>query len=203
MFFCFFLFKGLTTFYDVYETLLQLLADQTNLDPTESIYLNEKLARSSLGFSLFWTVPHRNCSQAQIPEYLCSCYATNKINCTQTFRKTISQAAIYLVNYINGVLLVNHTNICMPLKLKSIIDSEINYKLLKYSITFETNPNGAIFDGSVKLKENTIDTFELIGLISRVNLYGSTANCMDSNFLKNYCYCSYNNISINATTGNL
>jgi len=104
-------------------------------------------------------------------------------------------AAQFLVQHINEVILVEHRNACVPLEFKRISDLQIvDGELAKYSIIFETMPNGAIFDAMViNNKEN--NTFQLIGLISRVNLYGSTSKCMQSYFLKNYCYCrSYNDI---------
>jgi len=109
--------------------------------------------------------------------------------------KTMNLGAQFLVQHINEVILVEHRNNCVPLEFKRISDVQIvDDKLAKYSIIFETTPNGAIFDGMVIHNKET-NEFQLIGLISRVNLYGSTSKCMESYFLKNYCYCrSYNDI---------
>lgn len=179
----------MTTFYDVYETLLHLLVDQTNIEPSQSSYFSSKLKRSSSGFSLFLPLPYRNCTQAQIPEFLCSCRANATIELSATDLKIINQAAQFLVRHINEVLLGDYKDICVPLQLKRISDAEVvDSKLAKYSVIFETIPNGAIFDGMV-VRKNVTDNFELVGLISRVNLYGSTSKCMQSYFLKNYCYC--------------
>jgi hypothetical protein len=189
----FLLFPALTTFYDAYETLLQLLIDQTNIEPSQSSYFKNKLERQSSGFSLFLPVPYRNCFQANIPEYLCSCKANTSVGLKDLNLETMNLAAQFLVQHINEVLLVEHRNTCVPLQLKRINDGQIvDGKLAKYSVIFETMPNGAIFDGMVIHNKKT-NKFQLIGLISRVNLYGSTSKCMQSNFLKNYCYCrSYN-----------
>ncbi len=107
--------------------------------------------------------------------------------------KIVHEAVIFLVNYINNFLLINYSEICHQLKFGRVIEAEItNQNLSKYSIIFETHPNGAIFDSMIVHKNTTNNTeknFELVGKISRVNLYGKTADCMKSNFLKNYCYC--------------
>ena len=111
---------------------------------------------------------------------------------------SVNEAAKYLVKYINEVLLVDHQDICMPLEFKQIKDAQIvDPRLFKYSIIFETEPNSAIFDGLVVTDSKAKEGFSVIGKISRVNLYGSTSNCMESYFLKNYCYCrSYHNGTI-------
>ena len=173
------------------------MIDQINIDPARSIYLKDKLKRPSSGFSLFLPVPYRNCAQANIPEYLCSCQADAKVNLSKEDLDKAHNAAEFLVKYINDILLVNYRQICLPLELKRISDAQIvDKKLLKFSIIFETKPNGAIFDGIVTPNQTT-KSFNLIGKISRVNLYGSTSKCMDSYFLKNYCYCKSN---LNGTT---
>jgi len=134
-------------------------------------------------------VPYRNCQQANIPEYLCTCHQNKKIDLSEKDLQIAQNAAQFLVEYINTDLLADHQNICIPLEFKQISDAQIvDKKFSKYSIIFETNPNGAIFDSLVSMN-STNNRFNLIGKISRVTLYGSTANCMDSNFLKNYCYC--------------
>jgi len=142
-------------------------------------------------------VPYRNCQQANIPEYLCTCQQNKKIDLSKKDLQIVQNAAQFLVQYINRDLLGNHQNICLPLEFKQISDAQIvDRKFSKYSIIFETNPNEAIFDGLISINP-TNNHFKLIGKISRVTLYGSTANCMDSNFLKNYCYCRSNLNSTN------
>lgn len=129
-----------------------------------------------------------------IPEYLCSCQKDSTTSLSQNELNLSEKGAISIVEHINEVLLEKHKDICAPLVFKKLNDAQIVDKnLQKYSVIFETGPNGAIFDGLVQLKEN--DKFELIGKISRINLYGSTANCMADYFLKNFCYCKSNLIT--------
>ncbi len=159
------------------------------MEPSQSSYFKNKLERSSSGFSLFLPVPYRNCSQAQIPEYLCSCRVNAKVDLSAVDLKIVNLAAQFLVQHINEVLLVDYKSICVPLQFKRIRDAQIvDTKLSKYSIIFETMPNGAIFDGMVVHSSRT-NRFKLIGLISRVNLYGHSSKCVQSYFLKNYCFC--------------
>ncbi len=55
-------------------------------------------------------------------------------------------------------------------------------------IIFTTEPNNNQFQTKVLLKEsNKFEIFE--NEIERISLYGKTANCIKSEYLKNFCYC--------------
>ncbi len=179
----------------------QLLIDQLHMDPATSNYLQEKSERRSkeahLGYSLLMPVPYRNCEQALIPDYLCSCEIDPKEKLTEADTKVATVASQFLVDHINNFLLKEHSNICVKYELKSLKDFEIIDKQLnKYSIIFETSPNDATFDGRVILKDvdnpQLSSKFQVIGQITRISLYGDTSSCMPNYLLKNYCYCSFN-----------
>jgi hypothetical protein len=116
----------------------------------------------------------------------------------------VQQAATFLVNYINDVYLRNFSGKCARLELARVIRAErfsLNKK--KYSIIFETGPSSATFDATVSLLDENTDfflsrlfrsaevKFNVIGDIVRVSKYGLTSKCVDSYFVKNFCYCLF------------
>lgn len=198
----------LTSWYDVYETLLHLLHDQKNLqyESYESDYLkniNDQryYINKPRGYSLFTQLPHRNCNETNIPEYLCSCGISLS---TDVNSRIIQKGSEFLINYINNVLLKDHHDICVILKLEYIIDAQLHNN--KYSVIFKTQlPSNAVFDASyelIKLKaENEklnndevrydeTTKLKLVGRIIRINSYGVSSKCMNVYWLKNFCYCS-------------
>lgn len=190
---------GLTTTYDIYETLRQLLIDQIDIHPEKSNYLRDKLDRQTnqvannhTGYSLFMPLPQRTCQQANIPDYLCSCDMVPKNNVIDGDTKVATLASEFLVDYINNQLLKSYSNICVQYKLKAMKSFQVvDKKLNKYSIIFETSPNNAVFDALVDVS-NDNERFEVIGKVTRISLYGKTADCMLKYELKNYCYCKSN-----------
>ena len=176
----------MTTWWDVYETLLHLLLDQdqiiNNLDNnnnSSSINYdieNEKLENYFLensnyfqdriknrnklnkpnGYSLFSPIPNRNCKTANIPSYLCSCDISVDID---TKNEIVKQGALFLVSHINDYLLKDYRSICMNLTLNKIIDAQIYQNKNKYSVIFQTSPNKAVFDASFTFKNKTTSSY--------------------------------------------
>ena len=185
----------MTTWWDVYETLLHLLLDQTNVASEKSQYLIDKFTKRIVhnqphGQSLFLPIPKRNCFLANIPDYLCSCSVSVDIDVTD---EIIQKGTSFLIDYINNFLLKKFKNLCMRLNLKRIIDAQlVKENVNKYSVIFETNPNGAKFDGQFRVehynKSHSLK-FQLIGKIIRINSYGLSSSCINNYFLRNFCYC--------------
>ena len=192
----------LTTPYDVYETLRQLLIDEFEVNPARSSYLKDKSERlstnmSHIGHSLFMPVPHRDCEQAGIPIYMCSCLMNPKEKLSEDDSRVANIASYFLVDHINNDILKKYSKQCVRYELKSLKDFRIiDTRVNKYSIIFETSPNNAVFDGLVTVRDiNSPDIakkFQVVGKIVRVSLYGNTSSCMTSYDLKNYCYCKLN-----------
>ena len=183
----------MTTWWDVYETMMHLLLDQTNMNSIKSSYLNDlskrKRASSNMpkGKSLFLPISNRNCESANIPAYLCSCTLSFDIDIKD---KIIQSGALYVVDYINTVLLNRYQDICMVLKFKSVIDAQISkQKTTEYSIIFDTYPNEAKFDAKFQIQPGYKDKFNLIGKIIRINSYGLSSKCIKNYELRNFCYC--------------
>ena len=127
---------------------------------------------------------------------MCICEANTykKANVVKLDSDLVVNAAKFLVKYINEIILKEYSNLCTKLEFLKIKDAKIMGKTdSKYSIIFETSPNNAIFDGLVTLKNKSDErNFELLGTISRINMYGNTSRCLENHFLKNYCYCKLN-----------
>lgn len=140
------------------------------------------------------SVPNRNCQQAGIPEFLCSCIKNPHFKVTANDKKVAAVASKFLVDYINNVLLKDLSKECVKYELKTLKDFQVIDS--KFSIIFETSPNNAIFEGLVTLKDYNNDEigkkFNVIGKIVRVSLYGNTSSCLTSYDLMNYCYCKFN-----------
>ena len=183
--------------------MIHLLLDQTNMNKDKSEYLKHyaKLDKSMRkGHSLFTNVPERDCKEASIPEFICSCTSMENISIEDAI---VKEGAQFLIDYINKNLLKKFSNVCTELTLLKINNAKKFLKQEKYSIIFETLPNKAIFDGifalSSKVLNKTTTTittnsiisnkYSVIGKLSRLNFYGSTANCINDHFLRNYCYC--------------
>jgi hypothetical protein len=132
---------------------------------------------------------------------LCSCGISLS---TDVNSQIIKKGGEFLLNYINNVLLKDHHDICMILKLDTIIDAQFHNK--KYSIIFRTSfPSNAVFDASYELIEmkahneklskdeiryDETTKLKLVGRIIRINSYGASSKCINVYWLKNFCYCS-------------
>ena len=149
------------------------------------------------GHSLFLPIPNRNCASANIPEYLCSCALSLTID---TNEKIIKDATLYVIDYINDVLLKQFSDICMQLSFKNVTDAQILQQgaaEVEYSIIFETYPNEARFDA--KFQVDDLDgSFKLVGNIVRINSYGLSSKCIEDYQLRNFCYCYSYDIEMRA-----
>ena len=102
----------MTTWFDVYETLLHLLLEQIDVEKTDTKYfnLNNDRVNSLKGRSLFTQIKDRNCTEAHIPKSLCICGTFLNIKQSSPL---IELAAVYMVNYINEVILKDSKDICV------------------------------------------------------------------------------------------
>lgn len=154
--------------------------------------------------SIFKELPwNRSCADAQIEQHWCTCTAYSTI-----FDKRdnlVKQAVKFVTNYINHELdsnarMPNSTKpLCAHLRLKSIIlakkseniqiDKSIYY--VSYLLMFDVLPSNAKFEATVTYFPHykPKDRFELTGSISRLNTYSSQSLCVNTDYLKKYCYC--------------
>lgn len=197
--------KRLTTPFDIYETLVDVL------------YFNRSVGKSDKqltdrGISLFNNIsPTRTCEHASILAHWCTCQLQERVNGTDPL---IVKAARFVVKVLNSKT-ANHRNLCSKLKLgeiweawrmvpneevlrfrkslNDVINRQVFYgerakAIVDYQITLTTAPGQGLFEVTVRHVELE-DQFTVMGEISRINLYGQQSACTKDIYLKKYCYC--------------
>ncbi|XP_054744572.1 uncharacterized protein LOC129248994 [Anastrepha obliqua] len=188
--------KRLTTFFDVYETILDVL-NLKNLRPSNIQSRAKELRDSDImprGISLFLPVPEtRTCENAGIASHWCTCYQRSEM---PTNDGRVQAAARYVVKLINEQLKPYPQ--CRVLYLNSIQEAVIaaphhtivrdisNDYGIDITLRLQTKPGLGLFESTVRLAGYTK---KLTGTISRLNLYGSQSYCINNSSLKMYCYC--------------
>lgn len=175
----------LTTPFDIYETLLDLL----NPGSLHDSLLQKRSDRNTSvdqRSSLFLPVSaRRNCSSMGIAEHWCACRRGNK---TKTGSKVKAMAAGKLLDHINK-LLKNYPQ-CRKLILDHVYDVYLieNSKQWRiYTVMIKTSPGDGIFDGTL-LRHGK--RWVISGTVSRLNLYRNQSDCVNDVAVKMYCYCS-------------
>src|SRR5699024_928025 len=104
----------------------------------------------------------------------------------------------FVVDYINDQL--EGYAQCADLALNNITDARImthnddilsQNEIKDYTIIIETIPGNGIFEVTLRhtVGYNKTNSFEVMGTISRLNLYGKQSACITDFHLKLYCYC--------------
>ncbi|XP_060814232.1 uncharacterized protein LOC132906245 [Bombus pascuorum] len=195
----------LTTPFDVHKTLESIL----------NFEIPKIGDRQQRAISLFDKIPlERTCADAFIEPHWCACLSWQEISIDDD---NVIAAAKYFVQFLN-VYTENHRNICEELKLKEILWAAKlipNKDLLKfyksgdqdgfmgdfsaktklttetYQLKVKTEPGFGLFEVSINydIKKNTFST--KISDVSRINMYGSQARCVENSLfhLRKYCYC--------------
>ncbi|XP_011178317.1 uncharacterized protein LOC105209574 [Zeugodacus cucurbitae] len=186
----------LTTFYDVYATILDLL-HLHNLEPSNLKARSRELHDFDTiprGISLFLPVPEtRTCENAGIASQWCTCYQRTEL---QTNDGRVQEAARYVVKLINEQLKPYPQ--CRAIYLNSIMEAVLltpHHTIVKdinndydidISLRLQTKPGLAVFESTVRISGYTK---KLTDTISRLNLYESQSYCINNEALKMYCYC--------------
>ncbi|KAJ8921093.1 hypothetical protein NQ315_015891 [Exocentrus adspersus] len=179
--------RRLTTPFDLHETLKDLSSPYNLTEETTTTTTNSR------GYSLFKEIsPKRTCDDAEISSHWCTCQESFEINKTST---VVVQAANFAVDYINGEL--EGYAQCANLTLDVISNARLmtheshiegDNKIKDYMLTIRTLPGEGIFEMTVR-HSVVRGKFEVIGSISRLNLYGKQSSCISDFHLKLYCYC--------------
>lgn len=196
----------LTSPYDLYVTLQDILENQREWNRLERQRDLELFSGRGRGWSLFRPIPTvRSCEEAGIPEEFCICQRESTVNVTDS---RVTKAAIVLLNHINQ-LLIDYRDKCVLLTLKEVMNAQTflpNAKLVKaaipilntgidtrglyinYRVTILTTPSDALFEGTLR---NSVqdNSFTVIGDVNRINKYGNQSVCIQSALLRKYCYC--------------
>ncbi|XP_048514865.1 uncharacterized protein LOC105688188 isoform X2 [Athalia rosae] len=197
--------QHLTTPFDVHKTLEAILKFET---PKEG-------DRTQRAISLFNKIPlERTCADAFIEPHWCACLSWQEVPTTEP---AVIKAAHYFVKFLNDYL-SPHQDICDTLKLNKIIwsakliptegllnfrksgdqdgflgDFSAKTKLTNelYQLKVSVEPGDGLFEVSINhnIKENLYTT--KITDVSRINMYGSQARCVEHSLyhLRKYCYC--------------
>ncbi|XP_021917636.1 uncharacterized protein LOC110828852 isoform X2 [Zootermopsis nevadensis] len=188
----------LTTPFDIYETLLDIL----NLEQIE----NESIRRRSRELneakskprqiSLFLPVDKsRTCAEAGIDPHWCTCQRSKTLPVGDAIIKNMS---LIIVDHLNSLL--KPYGVCSQLKLVEVKSASVQYPqehlyektkdqgLKDYVLVIRTTPGDALFEATVRRHINNSST-EVTGVVSRINAYGSQSSCVTDFHMKLYCFC--------------
>ena len=198
--------NALLTPYDIHTTLEHVL----DFDP------DTKSKQNKHGISVFNKIPKtRTCADANIGTHWCTCLKWREIDNNSLIAQTLSSL---LVRTINNFIF-NHTDLCESVEHQqtvSVAYFEPEEDLMKFKeskghekydmsgstktdinktfqITIETSPGSGMFEASFDTTKG--DTFRLKDEVSRINKYGSAANCVEQKYpdLRKFCYCKHTN----------
>lgn len=185
----------LTTPYDLHETLKDLL----DVRGIRNNVLRERRNNTRRGISLFRRIPEsRNCEQAGIPAHYCTCH--NKLVQTSLRSSIVLGLSRRLVSHINQVLLKPVSTKCHSLKvhevvsaqyeqaISSVISKNGNWTQRDYTLSVMTVPGLAIFESTMRYNL-ALGRTDIVGDVSRLNVYANQSSCVDDARLKLYCYC--------------
>ncbi|XP_022914094.2 uncharacterized protein [Onthophagus taurus] len=176
----------LTTPFDLYETLKDLL-DPFNLHGSYFSHRSQ---------SLFTEIPNsRTCEEAEISSHFCTCQRSKEVDIND---EKIQKIVNFAVVEINDKL--SNYSECVVLDLIEVLNARVllnnNESLSKkgafsdFTVTFKTNPGEGIFETTIRNKvSHDKDVYEIVGSISRLNLYGTQSFCIEDFHLKLYCFC--------------
>lgn len=179
--------------YDLYHTMFDVLA-RSGYEKTDKNYV--ACANCT---SLFQPIsPKRSCKYIGIPSEYCSCKDSKHIPKNS---KVVMEAANKIVNLMNGYKNSYKSGhfykLCKDLSLGRISDAYESVEDVENSkktlvISFETEPNNALFEMSVTYPENgtlPVVDLETIMSISRTSSYANDSHCITEKKLLKFCYC--------------
>ncbi|XP_058825046.1 uncharacterized protein LOC131685374 [Topomyia yanbarensis] len=199
----------LVTPFDVHETLQDILTLQT--------LKTKQRPPHTRAISLFDEIPqNRSCADAYIEPHWCACMNWEPID--DTASEPVFRSAMAIVDFINKYT-EQHRSICVTLSLDEIKWAAklsphkdlVNFRKNKdtdgyigdfsgsatkivhdmYQVKLVTRPGKAIYEGSV-LHDIAKNQYRVkLSDISRINKYGSQANCIYDKDpeMRKYCYC--------------
>ncbi|CAI5443982.1 unnamed protein product [Caenorhabditis angaria] len=188
--------RYLQTHYDTRATFLDILKYQSKSGFSQTQPLN---IPGEKGNSLLRHQPKtfRNCQTLPIPTEFCICqFETFKADKqvffdshTTKFARNIGSKVIEAVN-----LKLNESGFsgkCIEMlfeNVTSLIQYKNQYKTsILYTVTvLAKKPSEAIFEANIKVNS---DIIKILGMIERVSKYGKSADCIESEIHRPYCYC--------------
>lgn len=179
----------LTSQFDIYKTLADVLSYPESIDGKSS---NELSGRK--GTSLFSKIPYsRTCAEANIPTNYCTCHEYSIIPKDGDIVKLMSR---FILDRINSIT-KKFRDLCSELRLQETLSASVragqseslnNQGPSMYIISVQLVPGQGEFEAAVWYDPRTKGT-QLIGDISRINMYNNQSHCVHHRNLKYYCYC--------------
>ncbi|XP_037813807.1 uncharacterized protein LOC119604954 [Lucilia sericata] len=197
-------------------TSYETLAEETpSLETTPKIEVSDLAKHRAI--SLFTPVPqNRSCADAYIEPHWCACLNWQQLNVSSDMG-ILLKAAASILNVINNAT-ETFRQYCEPLHLKRInwaLLLKPHQELLSfkhnldmdgylsdltgssrsaevyYQLQILVSPGDSIFEASVAYNLDNLTMHTKLSQISRVNIYGSQANCIYERNpeLRKYCYC--------------
>lgn len=177
----------LTNPYDLHMTLkhvIELSGRISNLPGSESCPNCRSLLKE---------IPsNRSCSDIAINNHWCTCSSYEPFNKSQ---EVIQKAIDFVIADINFQVQkrLGSEKLCAILKLKSILTARLGAKIDEnfqdYLITFNVSPSNGKFEATVRHHANQ-ERFEILGFVSRLNMYSTQSYCVKPDFLRKFCYCT-------------
>ncbi|CAL1548086.1 unnamed protein product [Lymnaea stagnalis] len=172
--------QRLTSHFDVHATLRDLLYFKGETGPGNITHR---------GISLFREIPRlRTCRHMGVSEENCVC---NHLSPHAKVDPNLAQfLAMTLVNRVMDYTNQYRKN-CSALTLKSIetvmtISTPENSNE-RYQLTITTEPGSALYEGVVEMTQ--LKKADVIGDVTRLNMYKGQAECIQNAFLRQFCYC--------------
>jgi len=152
-------------------------------------------AKHQYGQSLFTKIDPitRTCNSSGVPQKHCFCLKTKAIPINTPLAREL---AYVIVAYMNELISSNDEthSLCVKLKFKSLIsvDQEDTVDGQTWSIMLQVSPSDAAFDVRVT-KDTKSHKFIIDPEVSRTNMYGNQANCIENKYPKVvfFCYCKW------------
>ena len=188
----------LVSFFDVYQTLRHFVyLNRFNLLETTAkcgrqFKVNLLSQRSKRGISLLEQLPAtRTCKEALIPSSLCQCFDQQPLTNGQFHSETglsFDQAATTVLNYVNG--LTNDVRAdCEPFRLnKTVSIKRLRMNEIRFFTTLVVfEPGEAWFEAN--LLNDRHKSLQVYNTPTRMSRYGNQSSCIQSDVLKNFCFC--------------
>lgn len=188
----------LTSPIDGHSTLEHILSEIIKFPIYKNQNFIKNFQRKSKYFSLFEEIPlNRTCKDAGIGTKWCRCGIFEKIGHNLEISKKLQKSATDLLIKMINSFIKNEIKMrkCSSLQLKQIDSvtklSENNENLI-FLLKFHVKPSNGLFEGKIQYykKGNSKKKMKIIeNDIERINSYKNQSFCVNSEFLKNYCYC--------------
>lgn len=180
--------RRLSSHYDLYQTLLQILRTYVPNAPRGTAEFDSE---RKLGQSLFVPIPeNRTCDDAGIPKSYCACSEPKRVE-TELGRALVEEATAAAISFLHSVL----PSQCA----KPILDRITSGKRMKvggdtegFVIGFYTEPGQFLYEASVLMKTEGGKREFVVGSLEdilRMNSMTRKTDCVDNPIIERYCYC--------------